>query len=217
MRSVELNAQTRTESGKGPARRTRAAGRVPAIVYGEAKTPQPVSVDSRELSHIVRGVGGEHVIVNLIIDERPPQMTLLREAAHDSISGRVEHIDFLRISADKPVQTMLLLMPMGTSEGQKTGGIFEQHIREIEVLCLPLLIPDRIEYDISAMEIGDTIHVSDLSIPEEVKVITPKDHPVAVVLTPTKVEEEEAVVEEGEAEEGEATPEGEAKAEGEAS
>ncbi len=207
MRSVELTAKSRVESGKGPARRLRSTGRVPAVVYGLDGASASVSVDSKELSHVIHSGGGEHIIVNLTVEETPTQMTLMQAAQHDPLSGRVEHVDFLRITADKAIHTRVEVRTVGTSEGVKLGGILELQIRELEVECLPHLIPEGFEVDVTAMEVGDTLHVSDIAIPEGIQILTPSDYPVVIVQAPSKVEEETEEGEEGEegAEDAEAT------------
>lgn len=201
MRTVNLGAESRTETGKGPARQLRRQGRVPATLYGEGKQPVSISVNGKELSTLLHAGTSEHLIVNLSVNQQPSELTILREAKHDPLSGSIEHIDFFRISENKPVATQVRLNFVGSSAGQRAGGVFEQHLREIEVLCLPRLIPDIIEYDISAMEIGTTVHVKELVAPEGVKILTPEDHPIAAVLSPTKmVEPTEGVAAEAAAE-----------------
>lgn len=189
MRTVNLGAESRTKTGKGPARQLRRQGQVPATLYGEGKQPVSISVNGKELSTLLHAGTSEHLIVNLSVNQQPSELTILREAKHDPLTGSIEHIDFFRISENKPVNTQVRLHFIGSSVGQRNGGVFEQHLREIEVQCLPRLIPDIIEYDISAMEIGAIVHVKDLVTPEDVKIMTQEDHPIAAVLSPTKMAE----------------------------
>ncbi len=203
MRSVELSAQSRSERGKGPARRLRSAGRIPAVLYGENEAATSISLDGHELSRLLHGEG-ENFIVNLVVDSNPAILTLLKDTQHDAMSGRVKHVDFLRVSENKPVTTRVVVHPVGTSQGQRAGGVFEQHLREVDIQCLPRLIPEMLEFDITAMEIGDTFHVAQLSVPEGVKILTPEDHPVAAVLAASKMAMEEEAKEAAEEAEAEA-------------
>ena len=225
---VELKAETREESGKGPARRLRAAGKVPAVLYGPEVQTQRVAVDARQLWHALHTDAGANVLINLAVDGET-YLTLPREIQRDIVRGTLMHVDFLRIRRDVAIQVDVPIHLVGESVGVKEGGVVEHHLWELKVEVLPTDVPESLEADISALAIGDSLHVSDIKVPDDVTVVTPLEEtlvsvvppPVLVVEpTPEELEMAEAAAAEAEAaegEEGEAAPaaEGEAPAEGE--
>jgi large subunit ribosomal protein L25 len=226
---VELKAEPRSEAGKGPARRLRAVGKIPAVLYGPEVDTQQVSVDERQLWHALHTDAGANVLINLAVDGET-YLTLPREIQRDIVRGTLLHVDFLRIRRDVAIQVDVPIHLIGESVGVKEGGVVEHHLWELKVEVLPTDVPESLEADISALAIGDSLHVSDLKVPDDVTVITPLEEtlvsvvppPVLVVEpTPEELEMAEAAaaaegVEAAEGEEGEApAAEGEAPAEGE--
>ncbi|HEV3475160.1 MAG TPA: 50S ribosomal protein L25/general stress protein Ctc [Actinomycetota bacterium] len=227
---VQLKAEPRTEAGKGPARRLRASGKVPAVVYGPEVETQQVAVDERQLWHALHTDAGANVLINLAVDGET-YLTLPREIQRDIVRGTLMHVDFLRIRRDVAIQVDVPIHLVGESVGVKEGGVVEHHLWELKVEVLPTDVPESLEADISALAIGDSLHVSDIVVPENVTVITPPEEtlvsvvpPPVLVVEPTPEELEaaeaaEAAAAEGEVPEGEegAAPaaEGEAPAEGE--
>ncbi len=210
MERVDLRVETRDKTGKGFARSLRRKGLIPGVVYGGNEAPQAVTVGAKEFYQLLQSAGGEHMLLNLQFGDGEGQtFSLLKETQHDPIRGTIEHIDFQRISVDRAIHTSAAIRTVGSSLGQREGGVFEHLLRELEIECLPLDIPDSIEVDISHLEIGDAIHVSDLPIPENVRVLTNLETVVATVATPTKIAavptaEAEAEAEAEEGAEGEA-------------
>jgi large subunit ribosomal protein L25 len=225
---VELKAEPRSEAGKGPARRLRAQGKVPAVLYGPEVETQRVSVDARQMWHALHTDAGANVLINLAVDGET-YLTLPREIQRDIVRGTLLHVDFLRIRRDVAIQVDVPIHLVGESVGVKEGGVVEHHLWELKVEVLPTDVPESLEADISALAIGDSLHVSDLAVPDNVTVITPLEEtlvsvvpPPVLVVEPTPEElemAEAAAAAEGEAAEGEegAAPaaEGEAPAEGE--
>lgn len=216
---VKLAAEKREESGKGPARRARASGRVPGVLYGPDLAPVTLSVDSNDLFHVLHTDAGINVLVDLKVDGEE-YLTMPREVQRDIIKGTLLHVDFITIDRNKPIQVQVPILLTGESAGQKEGGVVEHHLWELQVEVLPLEVPESFEADITALEMHDTLHVSDLAVPEGVTVLNPQEEAVVSIVPPPvielpepEVEEEELLEgEEGELVEGE---EAEAAAEGE--
>jgi large subunit ribosomal protein L25 len=214
---LKLKAEKREDSGKGAARKLRAAGRVPAVLYGHGVGPMPVSVDARDLFHVLHGSAGTNVLVDLQVDGAQ-HLSLPREIQRDHVRGRYLHVDFLAVRRDETVTVSVPVRVVGESPGVKAGGVIEHHLWELQVECLPGDVPDGIEADVSKLQVGDSLRVADLLPPQGVSVLTPLEESVIAVVIPQVrvVEEVEAAAEEGEeaaAEEGEGAPTEEAPAE----
>ena len=215
----KLVATKREEAGKGVARRLRAGGRVPAVLYGHGMDPIGLSVDAKELFHLFHTGAGTNVLVDLVVDGNE-HLAMPREIQRDHIKGRFVHVDFLVVRRDEKITISVPIRVVGESVGVKAGGVVEHHLWELQVECLPTNVPEAIEADISALEIGDGLRVSDLVAPEGATILTNAEESVVLVTQPqmaVELEEEEAAeAAEGEAAEGEAA-EGEAGAESEGS
>jgi large subunit ribosomal protein L25 len=203
---LKLTAEKREANGKGAARKLRAAGRVPAVLYGHGLDPVPLSVDARELFHVLHGSAGTNVLVDLVVNGNE-HLALPREIQRDHVRGRYLHVDFLAIRRDEKVTVSVPVRVVGESPGVKAGGVLEHHLWELQVECLPGDVPDGIQADISHLQVGDSLRVSDLTPSSAVTVLNPVDESVlSVVIPQVRVVEEVAEVAEGEeapAEEGE--------------
>ena len=201
-----LVAETREGTGKGAARKLRAAGRVPAILYGHGMDPLALSVDSRELFHLLHTGAGANVLVDLVVDGAE-HLALPRDVQRDHIRGRFVHVDFLAVRRDEKINVTIPLRIVGESPGIKAGGVLEHHLWELNVETLATDVPEAIDVDISGLEIGSGVRVSDLKVRSGVTILTsPEDSVVAVTQPQVAVEEEEEAAEavEGEAAEEEA-------------
>ncbi|MEW6236120.1 MAG: 50S ribosomal protein L25 [Candidatus Omnitrophota bacterium] len=189
MKQVEISVQRREKIGKGAARSSRRAGRVPAVIYGGNGTSIPVSVDRHEIERAIHSGGeSENIVVNVAIaGEDAKELALVRQTQHDPLSGALEHLDFLRISIDKTITTTVPIHPVGSCKGVKAGGIFEQLLRDVEIECLPLEIPDCLEIDVTELDLAHSLHVSDIPGNPKYKILTAPDRTVASVALP-KVE-----------------------------
>jgi large subunit ribosomal protein L25 len=213
MAEVKLVAEPREGTGKGVARKLRAAGRVPAVLYGHGMDSMALSVDSKDLFHVLHTGAGTNVLVDLVVDGTE-HLIIPRDVQRDHIHGRFIHVDLLAIRRDEKLHLTIPVRIVGESVGVKAGGVVEHRLWEIEVECLPTDVPEAIEADISALEIGMGLHVSDLAAPEGVTFLTSEEESVVAVAQPqmaVELEEEAAEGEEGA--EGEAA-EGEEGAEG---
>src|SRR5262245_61410913 len=211
MADATLTAERRTAAGKGPAGRARREGLVPAVVYGLGEDNVPVSVKARELTHILSGAAGANTLITLTIDGHE-QLALARQIQRNPVKGTLVHVDFIRIRADQAIQADVPVHLVGDAEGVSVGGVLEQMIHTVSVEAKPADVPASLEIDISALEIGDSVRVSDLVIPAGVTVRNEPEDLVAHISAPRVAEVEEAAegAEEGEAAEGAAPAEGEA-------
>jgi large subunit ribosomal protein L25 len=206
----KLKAERRDRTGKETAHKVRAAGRVPAVVYGRGMEPMHVSIDSRELFHLLHTDAGVNVLVDLRVDG-DHFLALPREVQRDLIKGRFVHVDFLRIARDEKVTVEVPVHVVGESHGVKEGGVIEHHLWDLQVECLPTDVPTHIDANITKLGINESLKVSDLKPPEKCTILTSPDEVVVSVVPPQvlRVEEAEgAAAEEVEGEEAEAGAEG---------
>jgi len=206
MQVLTLKAKTRPTSGKGAAHRLRAAGLVPSILYGGGQDPVRISLDQHEFDLLIHhGRSGEHAVLQLEVEDQPELSTpaLVKEVQHHPLRDTIIHADLLRIRLDQRIQTVVAIKLTGQPEGVVEGGILDRQLREVEVECLALDVPDAFVIDVSELHIGDSLHVSDIDIPENATLLTDPERPVAAVLAPRVEAEEEAEGEGEEAEEGE--------------
>lgn len=208
---ITLKAQPRTGKGKGPARRARAAGLVPAVVYGSTVDPIPLLLDAREMWHALHTEAGSNVLINLETDTGARLLTIPREIQKHPVKGTLLHVDLLNVDRDETITADVPVHLFGESRGVKEGGQIDHHFHELKVEARPTDIPSAIEVDVSDLGIGDSVRVSDIAtLPGVVILNDPDDLIVAVIETILmKVEEEvpeEAVVPEGEAPPSEEQP-----------
>ncbi len=199
-----IAAQRRERAGKGPARAARRAGRVPGVIYGAKKDPAMVTLDPRELDRELKTGGFLATIYDVQIDQNKERV-LPRDVQFDPVTDRAIHVDFLRVSATSSVtvQVPVNFLNEEESPGLKRGGLLNVVRHEIEMTCRADAIPSSIDVDLTGLDIGDSIHISMISLPDGVApTITDRDFTVATVAAPTVVQEEE------EAEEGEELEEG---------
>ncbi|MCI0433373.1 MAG: 50S ribosomal protein L25/general stress protein Ctc [Gemmatimonadetes bacterium] len=214
--NASLAAQSRSGTGKGPNRRLRAAGRVPAVVYGHGDQTRSVSIDAHELERLFSRIQVENTIITLDIDgESAPVRTLVREVQSHPVRNHVIHVDFYQIHAGERITLEIPIRLVGQSVGVKAGGILQHNLDVLEVTCLPDAIPEAIDVDITLLEVGDSIHVSDIAIPEGVEVEVEGDRTVCSVIPPVVVEEAPAEVVEETTAEPEVIAKGKAEEEGE--
>jgi large subunit ribosomal protein L25 len=197
MATVDLQAEFRTVVGKEGAKKLRQVKRIPAVVYGGPRGPIPVVVNPLELLAVLEA--GENVLINLsLTGGETPQtsVVILKELQRHPVKGSPLHADFQEISMERKIRVEVPLLLSGEPTGVKDkGGILEHVLRQLSVECLPLSIPDRIVLDVTALDIGDTLHVRDVTVAEGVRILDDGARVVASVLAP-KAEEVAAVAEE---------------------
>ena len=184
---IELNASPRTELGTGASRRLRRQGEnLPGIIYGGDGAPQPVTLSANELTKAMQQEAFLSQIVNVRVDGTE-QQALVRDLQLHPVNEKVLHVDFLRVDADRPIQTNVPLHFVNEAKcvGVRTGGGSIAHnLVDVEVSCLPKDLPEFIEVDLAALEVGQALHLSDLSVPEGVTVVAlgyGEDHDIPVV------------------------------------
>jgi large subunit ribosomal protein L25 len=213
----ELKANVRDGNGKGSARKLRASGRVPGILYGHGMDPVSVAVDARDLYHVLHTEAGSNVLIDLQVGSER-HLAMPREIQRDNIKGKLLHVDFLAVRRDEKITVDVPVHIVGESHGVKEGGVIEHHLWELKVECLPGNVPESVEAVISALGIGDSLRVEQIKPPGGATILTdPSETIVSVVPPPVlHVEEEVAVSEEAVAEaEGATAEQAEQKAEGE--
>jgi large subunit ribosomal protein L25 len=215
-KQVKLKAEHRSETGRSAVRKLKARGIVPAVIYGAKDKPQPLQVSARDINTILSHASGENILVELEIDgEKGGRTALLQEIQHSPVGGQVLHVDFHAVSMDEKIEADIPVEGIGVANGVKNfGGLLEQNLRSVTIECLPRDLPDRITVDVSALNIGDSIHVRDLQLPAGVIAKVQPDLTVFSVLAPVVEEEPVAAAPEAAAgpevikekkEEGEAT------------
>jgi large subunit ribosomal protein L25 len=208
MAAIRVEAEARSEFGKGPNRRLRAAGRVPAVLYGGGKETIPLSLDPKALIAIIRSHGGQNTIFDLSIQgTKGKDNVMIRDFQLEPVNHVLLHADLVRVAMDKKLTLDVSVELVGTPVGVKTGGGMMDFVtRSVEVTCLPADIPETIVADVTALEIGHYLRASDLQLPKGVELVSEGNVVIAHVLAP-KAEEEEKPAEEAVAAEGaEAAP-----------
>jgi large subunit ribosomal protein L25 len=191
MEEIILKAEARTETGRGKVKDLRDAGFIPAVVYYGGKSSQPLKVSHHELVSLVHQHRIEGVIISLSIkdDKKKTRPCLIKEIQIDPVHGNITHVDFNEISLTKALKVNIPITAKGEPVGVKQeGGSLEHILWEIEIECLPTNIPKDIEVDVTALKMGESIHVKDLKVPEGVKIINDPDSIILMVASPMKEE-----------------------------
>jgi len=190
MAELTLEVARREEAGKGPSRRLRQQGKVPAVVYGGHRETVPILVDRKAVTDLIQK--SEHGVRSIFIlkmsGSDQQRHAMIKEIQIDPISRKMTHIDFIRIMMDEVVRTTVPVHLIGSPIGVKDGGLLDFQVRGVHVECLPNAIPDKIDIDISNLGIHDYFRVSDLKAPEGVKIL---DDPDRVVVGVTHMRAEE--------------------------
>jgi large subunit ribosomal protein L25 len=202
MAELNLSAEERAVTGKGAARKIRQGGRIPAVIYGHGRESLALTVSSTELEKVLSQTHGGSVLVQLTINGSTTR-TLMREIQRHPTKRTPIHVDFLEVHAGERLRVDVPLVLHGSPDGvRNAGGVLEQFLRELEIEVLPRDIPERIEIDVTALKVGNSLHVEDVTV-ENAKILTDRDVTICSVVPP-RVEEEPAPEE---LEEGAAEPE----------
>jgi large subunit ribosomal protein L25 len=206
----DLKATQRNTVGKSPARALRREGLIPAVLYGPKRETMSLTVSPMDLEKIYKDSGTEQVVLKLVIENGVTQnvTVLVKEVQTSPVTRQYLHIDFLEISLDEEIVVRVPVEVTGKSIGIERGGFLQLVRHELEVSCLPMDMPEKIEVDIADLDIGDAIHVEDITLDDRIKMLSEPGHTVLTVVAPT-VEEEELPEEEEELEEGEEAAEAE--------
>ncbi|WP_438448952.1 50S ribosomal protein L25 [Gorillibacterium sp. sgz5001074] len=185
---LSLKAEVRDGSTKHAVKQLRSSGKVPGVVYGKKVGSTTIAVEAKELLMLLRS--NPHAIVEMDLPQGGKQPVMIHEVQRDKITRNLLHIDFHQINMDEPVRTSVTLELVGEPKGEQEGGMLQVQMHEVEIRCLPALIPGAIRYDISAMELGDTVLVRDLVMPEGIELKSHAEDVVATLLAPQKEAEE---------------------------
>jgi len=192
MEKPKLNSHLRVGAGKEGAKRLRASGEIPAILYGHKREPVSLAVSQKDIWHILHTATSEHMILSLAVEgsNEGSILTLVRDIQHHPVSGDVLHIDLQRISIDEKLHIGVPIELAGAAKGVKDeGGVLDHGIREITLNVKPMEIPEKVSIDISHLEIGNSIHVSDLiALYPDLEIIDDPNVTLAHVSPPKKLE-----------------------------
>lgn len=169
-KQVKIKAEHREGTGRSAVRKLKARGIIPAVIYGAKQKPEPLQVRARDINNVLSHASGENILVELEIDgEKGGRAAMLQEIQHSPLGDQILHVDFHAVSMDEKIEADVPLEALGIANGVKNfGGLLEQSLRSLTIECLPRDLPDRVTVDVSNMNIGDTIHVRDIPLPEGV-------------------------------------------------
>lgn len=217
MEIFDFNVTKRKTFGKGSARELRRQGFIPAVLYGPKRESVPLTISPLDLDNIYKESGTERVVLNLIIKNGDTQnaIAMVKEVQATPVTKKYLHIDFYEISMDEKVVVNVPVEVTGKSTGVERGGLLQVVRHKLEISCLPADMPDKIQVDVTNLDIGDSVHIGDISVVDKVRLLADSGLTVLTVVAPTVKEEE--LPEEEEMEEEEAGEAGEAGDTGEAS
>jgi len=205
MKNVALTVQVRNDMGKGFARKLRASGKIPAVLYGQGMKPLALFADEKTLVDLISSISTENTLIDLMVEgyRKKPLKALIREVQHHHYKPRILHIDFFQVSLQKKIHVEVPVSLLGIPEGVKNfGGVLERHMREIDILCLPTEIPEKIEIDVSGLGLNESVRVGDITI-QGVDIMDDLSQPIATVIPPTVMKETVEAEEAAAAAEGE--------------
>ncbi len=192
MKSVALKAYPRSQVQRAEVTKLRAAGRVPATIYGRQAAPQNLEVNSKEIADLLNHSASENLLVDLTVekDARSKRLALVQEIQHHPINGKVMHVDFHEVAETETVTIFVPVETTGEPAGVKNGGGTLEHIlHKLKIRSLPKDLPEQITLDVTALEIGKSIHIADIVLPVGVEIVGDKTRTVVAVAAPRAEEE----------------------------
>ncbi|MBD0316910.1 MAG: 50S ribosomal protein L25 [Thermoleophilia bacterium] len=205
---IRLQVQPREALGSAEARRLRALGFVPGVIYGNGKRADAFAIAERDLRRALTGEHGMHAILDVVIGDggRKTRHAVLKDYQLHPTRGRLLHVDLQEVRLDQAIHAQVAVELVGEAEGVTMGGVLTQVTRDVNVEALPMDVPDRLELDVSGLAIGDSIRVADLAVPDGVTLLDDPDTVLASVSPPTRVETPEEILEAEEAAAAEGLP-----------
>jgi large subunit ribosomal protein L25 len=201
MQQAKFKVQPRDAFGKQHARALRREGGVPAVLYGRSQDTLAIQLNARIFKQFLR-THGENVIINMEIGDGNTETVIIKEIQRDPVEKhQLIHADFIRISLDEPVTSTVPVIMLGNPPGIEDGGVLELVLRQVTLHCLPIRLPTEISIDVSELEIGDALYVSDLSLDDDIDILDESNRVIAMVSQPRVQLEEEAEDAEEEGEE----------------
>lgn len=200
MHQVSLTAESRTNVGKGAARALRREGRVPAVIYGHGREPLPLSVDHQAVGRLLEAIGGATALIDVSIDGAAAGQVILREVQRNPVKrSDVIHLDLYAIVVGQPITVEVPVHIEGTADGVRNfGGVLDLHLHRLTIKCLPRDLPDHISIDVTALLVGEAIHIREVTVPNA-ELMHDGDVPIVGILA-SRVEEAPTVVDEAEPE-----------------
>jgi large subunit ribosomal protein L25 len=193
-KKTSLKASPRARTGSGRLNQMRREGLLPAVIYGKGTENINLKVDAKTFNDVLAHSSSENIIVNLDIEGEGTRLAFLQSVQHDPLSGSVLHVDFRAIDEKTEITAHIPTHLNGESAGVKAGGLVEQYVHAIEIICLPNDLPETIEVDITALEIGASLHIGDIKFPEGVRATHAADVVVAHVGKPAAAVSEAAAL-----------------------
>lgn len=185
MATTTIPAKFRSTVGKGAARKLRAAGEIPAVIYGHGREPQSLALDNHTFERLLEKVAYKTTVFELTLDNGSTAKTLIREIQRHSFKRNILHVDFQELVAGEKVTVKVPLVFVGTATGvREGGGILEEVMRELQIAVDPSNIPNHLDVNVAALAVGHSLHVRDIVIPEGVEVLTDADETVCLVAIP---------------------------------
>ncbi|GAA5123161.1 50S ribosomal protein L25 [Luteolibacter yonseiensis] len=191
-KKASLKAAPRARSGSGRLKQMRREGWLPSVIYGRGVEAHNLKVDAKTFSELLAHSSSENILINLDIEGEGTRLAFLQSVQHDPLSGSVLHVDFRAIDEKTEITAHIPTHLNGESVGVKAGGLVEQYVHAIEILCLPNDLPETIEVDISALEIGASLHIGDIKFPAGVRATHAADVVVAHIGKPAAAVSEAA-------------------------
>ncbi len=185
--SPQLTATVRSERGKGVARRLRKKGMIPGVLYGHNISSTPLTIDGKQLERLIVDSKGEHKLFKLTLEGEvsAEKTVMIKELQIDPVQRNYLHVDLFEVAMDEELTIAIPIILVGIAEGVKLGGVLQQARRELEIKCLPSAIPDALEIDVSALGIGDSIHLNDIELPPGIRALEDANLTIVTVLAPT--------------------------------
>ncbi len=167
----QLNAELREGTGTSVAKKLRREGIVPCVIYGGAQRTYPVQVNEKAVTDLLHHAASENILVDLVVTgaKEENKLVLIQDVQHNTLSGRISHIDFQAVNENEEIKATLPIHLVGDPAGVKQGGLLEHQLHNIEVTCLPKDLPEILEFDVSKLTLGQALHVGDVSFPEGVR------------------------------------------------
>jgi len=191
LEQFELKSTLRSSAGKGPARRLRCNGMIPAVLYGAHTDSILLSVSAKDLETCLKNTHRGHSLIALKTDEKE-RMTMIKSMQIHPVTGQFQHVDFYEVDMNRKVHVKVAVVLKGKAKGVELGGMLQQIRREIEVLCLPSEIPEVIEINVASLDIGDAVHAKDIQMPPGAELADDVNFTVATVLGKKSSGQEEA-------------------------
>jgi large subunit ribosomal protein L25 len=186
-----VTANPRTETGKGAARRLRNSGQIPAVAYGKGLDAKTLSVAPKDILTVLKSERGQNTVLQVKVDNGGDLLCMIKQFTYHPVSRSLEHVDFVEVKLDRPVDVDVPLLTTGKAVGVAAGGLLRQVYRTVPVRCLPDRIPLKLETDVTHLELGYAIATKDLKLPEGVEVRLPAEQTLVAVVAPEKDRSEE--------------------------